>query len=162
MSLWGKLDNATGNQKPLFSNTSNTYGVSATEAANTTGDGKKDAHSGWVKQKLGTGPVTGITISSAGGGYSNGYIKFVGGGGTGANASFRVNALGNITSIIINSGGSGYTSAPTAIANTSNTVVASLTSVVGGRAGRRQYETLVASGSITGDDAADNTYFPGT
>jgi hypothetical protein len=31
----------------------------------------------------------------------------------------------------------------------------------GGRAGRVFYETLVAKGSITGDDPADNTYFPG-
>lgn len=164
MSLWGKLDNATGNQKPKFANTSSTYGVSVTEAANTTGDGKKVAHSGWVKQTIGTGPIKGITISPSanGAGYSNGFLKFTGGGGTGANASFTVNAGGNITSIIINSGGSGYTSAPTVVANTSNTAIATLTAVLGGRAGRRSYETLVATGSITGDDTADNTYFPGT
>lgn len=162
MSLWGKLDNATGNQKPKFANTSSTYGVSVTEQANTTGDGPKVAHSGWVKQTIGTGPVKGITISVAGEGYSNGFLKFTGGGGTGANASFTVNADGNVTSIVINSGGSGYTSAPTVVANTSNTSVATLTAVMGGRAGRRHYETLVATGSITGDDTADNTYFPGT
>ena len=32
----------------------------------------------------------------------------------------------------------------------------------GGRAGRVQYETLVAMGSITGDDPGDDKYFPGT
>lgn len=32
----------------------------------------------------------------------------------------------------------------------------------GGRAGRVHYETLVATGSITGDDPADDTFFPGT
>jgi hypothetical protein len=104
--LWGNIDYQSGNNKPKFANTSNTYigstsiggskantskywgwvhGVSVTEAANTTGDGKKVAHAGWVSQKIGTG----------------------------------------------------------------------------GRAGRIQYETLVAMGSITGDDPTANTYFPG-
>lgn len=86
MALWGNNDNATGNNKPLYANTSTTMGVSVTERANTANDGPKITHSGWVKQTLGTG----------------------------------------------------------------------------GRAGRVHYETLVAGGSINGDDPADNTYFPGT
>lgn len=36
------------------------------------------------------------------------------------------------------------------------------TAGTGGRAGRVHYETLVAGGSITGDNPADNNYFPGT
>lgn len=162
MALWGNNDNATGNNKPLYSNTATTFGVSVTEAANTSGDGQKIAHSGWVKQTIGTGGVSAITIGTAGAGYSNGFVAFSGGGGTGANASYVVNASGNITSIIINNAGSGYTSAPTARAVGSNTAAATLTATVGGRAGRVSYETLVATGSITGDDTADNTYFPGT
>lgn len=161
MSLWGKLDNATGNQKPKFANTSSTYGVSVTERANTTGDGKRVAHSGWVKQTIGTGPVIALTIANAGGSYSNGYLTFTGGGGTGANGSILVNANGNVTSVILNSKGSGYTSAPS-VALPAGGTGGSITATVGGRAGRRSYETLVATGSITGDDAADNTYFPGT
>ena len=86
MSLYGNLDNATGNNKPKYANTSNVYGVSATERANTSGDGPKITHTGWVQRTAGTG----------------------------------------------------------------------------GRSGRVFYETLVAGGSITGDDTADNTYFPGT
>ena len=35
MSLWGNLDNATGNNKPKYSNTSTTFGVSVTEQSNT-------------------------------------------------------------------------------------------------------------------------------
>lgn len=162
MALWGNNDNATGNNKPLYSNTATTYGVSVTEAANTTGDGPKVAHSGWVKQTIGTGSVTTVTISAAGTGYSNGFVAFSGGGGTGANASFLTDANGNVVSVVINSGGSGYTSAPTAIATGTNTAPATLAATVGGRAGRRHYETLVATGSITGDDTVDNTYFPGT
>lgn len=162
MSLWGNLDNATGNQKPIFSNTSSTYGVSVTEAANTLIDGPKVTHSGWVKQTLGTGSVTALTITIAGEGYSNGFLRITGGGGSGANASYTVNGDGNVTAVAINSGGSDYTSAPTIVVPGANTIQATVVATVGGRAGRRFYETLVATGSITGDDTADNTYFPGT
>lgn len=161
MSLWGKTDHASGYQKPKYANTSSVFGVSATEAANTTGDGKKVAHSGWVKQTIGTGPVTALTISNAGGGYSNGYLAFSGGSGSGANGYIRVNALGNVTSVVLSTKGSGYTSAPS-VALPAGGTGGSVTATVGGRAGRRSYETLVAMGSITGDDTADNTYFPGT
>lgn len=161
MSLWGNLDNATGNNKPVYSNTATTYGVSVTEAANTDGDGPKVAHSGWVLQTVGTGPVTELTIVDAGEGYSNGFLRFTG-DGSGANASFTVNEDGNVTSVVINSGGSGYSSAPTIIVPGTNTAIASVTATVGGRAGRRSYETLVATGSITGDDSNDDTFFPGT
>ena len=176
MSLWGKLDNATGNQKPKFANTSSTYGVSATEAANTTGDGKKVAHSGWVKQTIGTGGIKAISISGAGQGYNSaGYLTITGGGGTGANISYTIansqnslqsyssNAyLNAISTLVINNPGSGYTSSPTIRAGGANISAASFAVALGGRAGRRSYETLVATGSITGDDTADNTYFPGT
>lgn len=160
MSLYGNLDGITGNSKPKYANTSSVYGVSATEAANTLGDGGKVAHAGWVQQTLGTGPVTGVTINVGGKFYSNGFISFTGGDGSGANASYTVNTVGAIVSVTLNSGGSGYTSAPVANVGGTNTLV-SLTASVGGRAGRRSYETLVAGGSITGDDPNDDTYFPG-
>jgi hypothetical protein len=162
MALWGNQDNATGNNKPKYSNTATTFGVSATEAANTSGDGKDVTHAGWVKQTIGTGDISTISITTAGAGYSNGYVTISGGGGTGANASFVVNGAGNVVSININSKGSGFTSAPTVVAAGSNTAAAVLVATVGGRAGRVFYETLVAGGSINGDDTADNTYFPGT
>lgn len=182
MPLWGNRDLASGNQKPVFANTSptgssstingsaantnayygNVWGVSATEEANTTGDGVRTTHAGWVSQKIGTGPVSALNITNAGQGYSAGFLSITGGGGSGANASFTVNGNGNLTSIVINNGGSGYTSAPTVGVPGSNTITAIVTAVVGGRAGRRQYETLVAMGSITDDNTADNTYFPGT
>lgn len=176
MSLWGKLDNATGNQKPLFSNTSNTYGVSATEAANTLVDGKKVAHSGWVKQTIGTGGIKAISINVAGQGYNSaGFLTITGGGGSGANISYTIansqnslqsyssNAyLNAISTLVINNPGSGYTSAPTIIAGGANISSTTFKTRMGDRVGRRHYETLVATGSITGDDTADNTYFPGT
>lgn len=162
MSLWGINDYATGNNKPLYSNTSNTYGVSTTEAANTQGDGQKITHTGWVKQTLGTGSIASITIGAAGTGYANGeYLTFTGGGGTGANGTVRVDGNGNVVAIVVNSYGSGYTSAPSVGVGTVAGANAALTATVGGRAGRRFYETLVATGSIAGDNTADNTYFPG-
>lgn len=176
MSLWGNLDNATGNQKPIFSNTSTTFGVSVTEAANTLVDGPKVAHSGWVLQTVGTGPIESIAIANSGTGINSaGFLIVSGGGGTGANVSYAIansqNTLQSfstnpawnvVASVTINSPGSGFTSAPTITYNGANTIRPQFTATVGGRAGRRFYETLVATGSITGDDTADNTYFPGT
>lgn len=162
MSLYGTLDNATGNNKPKYANTSSVFGVSATEAANTSGDGSKIAHSGWVQQTLGTGSIETISITSGGEGYSNGFLAITGGGGSGANASATVDANGVIIAVTLHNAGSGFTSVPTAKAVGANTSAATLVATVGGRAGRRFYETLVAGGAITGDDTADNTYFPGT
>lgn len=197
MSLWGNLDGITGNNKPVYANTTyrisnstingsaaNTakyygavYGVSATEAANTLVDGGKVAHAGWVSQKIGTGPVATITIANGGQGYNAaGFLTISGGGGDGTiNVSYTIanslnsmqsyssNARQNtIASITINSPGAGFNAAPTVIAGGSNIAPASFTVTLGGRAGRVQYETLVAMGSMTGDDTGDNKYFPGT
>lgn len=176
MSLWGNLDNPTGNNKPKYSNTSTTYGVSVTEEANTLGDGKLITHTGWVLQTIGTGPVVSALITNAGAGINAaGFLTVSGGGGSGANISYAIansqNTLQSystnpawnvISSITVNAGGSGYTSAPTVTYTGANSTRPTFTATVGGRAGRRFYETLVATGSITGDDSNDNTYFPGT
>jgi hypothetical protein len=67
-----------------------------------------------------------------------------------------------VVSVTINSPGDGFTSAPTVVYNGANTTRPTFGVTVGGRAGRRFYETLVSTGSIDGDDTADNTFFPGT
>lgn len=176
MSLWGNLDNATGNNKPKYSNTATTYGVSVTEKANTLVDGPKVAHSGWVKQTVGTGPIVSIAIANAGTGInSTGFLTISGGGGSNANVSYAIansqntlqsystnSAWNVVSSVTIVSGGSGFTSTPTVTYVGANTIRPQFTATVGGRAGRRSYETLVATGTITGDDSADDTYFPGT
>lgn len=195
MSLWTNLDGVTGNGKPEYANTSpstsnstingtaansaayygNVWGVSATEAANTLGDGKKVAHAGWVSQKIGTGPVASITITNGGQGYNAAGFLTISGGGDGTinvrytiansqntlesySSNARLNAIATVT--IVN-GGAGFNVAPTVIAGGANIAPASFSVTLGGRAGRVQYETLVAMGSITGDDPADNKYFPG-
>jgi hypothetical protein len=198
MSLWGNLDGITGNNKPVYANTSyrisnstingskaNTskyygavYGVSATEQANTLAiaDGHHSQHAGWVSQKIGTGPVATIAIANGGQGYNAaGFLTISGGGDGTINVSYTIanslnsmqsyssNARQNtIATITINNSGAGFNVAPTVIAGGSNIAPASFTVALGGRAGRVQYETLVAMGSMTGDDTGDNKYFPGT
>jgi hypothetical protein len=152
------------------------YGVSATEAANTLADGKKVAHAGWVAQKIGTGPIKSVTIVNGGQNYNSaGYIVVSGGGDGTVNLAYTIansrntlqtfssNSYWNaIASVVIVSPGAGFNVAPTLTANGPNSAnFATFTVELGGRAGRVQYETLVAMGSITGDDPGDNKYFPG-
>lgn len=173
--LNGNLDGPTGNSKPKYANTSSVMGVSATEAANTLGDGGKVAHAGWVQQTIGTGGIASITIADAGSGINaSGFLTVSGGGGTGANVAYAIansqntlqsystNSAWNVISSLVVIGGSGFTSAPTVSYAGANTTAPSFTVTMGGRVGRRSYETLVAMGSITGDDSGDDTYFPGT
>jgi hypothetical protein len=196
MSLWGNKDYASGNNKPLYANASptasestingsaantnayygNVWGVSATESANTLGDGQKVAHAGWVSQKIGTGPLATITITSPGSGINaNGFLAISGAGGTGANIKFEIansqntlqsysanSAWNVVVSATITDPGTGFTGTPTVVYNGANTTRPTFSVTVGGRAGRVNYETLVAMGSMTEDTTADNTYFPGT
>ena len=201
MTLWGNIDYSSGNNKPKYANTSNiqsnstihgvvantvkyygrVFGISAGEAANTTGDGTKLTHAGWVSQKIGTGPVESITLISGGAGYnSNGYLSVTDtslyGKGTGANIFFEIantlntlqrfstNAYWNVvSSITVVSGGSLYSDSGGVQLSFPATPIsaASYTVNLGGRGDRTNYETLVAMGSITGDDPGANTYFPG-
>ena len=196
--LWGNKDHATGNNKPVYANTTYTvsnstingskantakyygavWGVSATEQANTLAiaDGHHSQHAGWVTQKIGTGPVTAISITSGGQGYNSAGFLTISGGGDGtinvsytiANSlntlqSFSSNArLNAIATITILNAGAGFNIAPTVIAGGANIVAATFAVTLGGKAGRVQYETLVAMGSMTEDNSADNKYFPGT
>lgn len=161
----------------------NMFGVSAAEQANTLSqaDGAHSQHAGWVSQKIGTGPVVRIDIVNGGTGINAaGYLLItdssVLGQGAGFNASFTIansqntlqsfssnSTLNTINSITIVSGGSGFSavSGLNVRTNGSNTTWPSLSVTLGGRAGRQNYETIVAMGSITGDDPRDNAYFFG-
>jgi hypothetical protein len=176
--LYGNLDGVTGNSKPKYANTTSVFGVSVTEAANTLGDGKKVAHAGWVQQTIGTGPIASITITSGGSGINaSGFLSVsavTGAGSANANISyfiansqntlqsFSTNPAWNVvTRVVVNSPGAGYSDVPTVLYLGANTTRPTFAVTLGGRAGRRSYETLVAMGSMTGDNPADNTYFPG-
>lgn len=188
--LWGNVDAASGNQKPVFANTTNNtasstthgstanslgnygamMGISATELqrnallANTSVH--RPSHAGWVSAKVGAGPIASIRVTAAGDGYpaSNSLtITDQSNRGSGAVATYSVNTVSNtITSVTISNGGAGYVNADsiviTAVGPGGN---ATFQAVLGGRAGRVQYETIIAMGSISGDDPKDDVYFGG-
>ena len=182
MSLWGNLDAAnnapkssdmvgyggntpqvTQNGQVYFANTKinafmanaavGIFGVDTTEQINALNNLGHPQHAGWVVRKVGTGPVETIT-ANAGSIAVNSYITFAQGnsvngtGATVANARIFVNAAGYIMNVTVISGGS-YANTPIATANTGNS---SLTITMGGRANRIQTETIVAMGSMTGDN----------
>lgn len=128
------------------------WGVDTQEASNTqvTPAAGKMAHAGWVRKIAGMGPVLAITANASSYG-TNSFVTFTGGGtgNTSANATVSVASNGMIQSVTINSGGL-YITTPTATPASGN---ASFTVTMGGRANRSQYETLVATGSITGNGA---------
>jgi hypothetical protein len=158
----------------------NVYGVSAAEDA---ANPHTSSHAGWVSQKIGTGPVATISIASGGTGVNTAGFVLVTDGpgsylgqGTGVNISYTIantrntmqafstNAAWNVVnSVTIVSNGSGYSNVnalTTTITGTSITAP-TFNFTLGGRGGRINYETIVAMGSITGDDPRDNVYFSG-
>jgi hypothetical protein len=138
------------------------FGVSAAEAANTTGEGKRVAHAGWNLRTRGTGPLSAITVATAGRLYANSdtFSVAAGTGGTNATGNVITNAVGNVVSFSVSNWGANFNAAaPTVTITTSTGTGASLTATAGGRAGRITYETLVAMGSITGD-ASDDALLP--
>lgn len=139
------------------------FGVDTFEKANATFEGPKMAHAGWVQRIVGTGYVSSVTITGGGTGYTNGagFLTFAGGGaGAGANATYNV-VNGSIATIVINTPGANYNVAPTVNAVAAFTSQATLAVVMGGRTGRRQYITLVASGSMSRDANTDDAIVGG-
>jgi hypothetical protein len=166
------------------------FGVSATEQSNNTLNNSKEvgAHAGWNLRIAGTGPIVGIAANATLTGYVNSDVISVRSpatGGANARVTFTTNATGGSLTFTIANPGSGFNlvTIPTSnisITNatggtaTGNTTTTNLVVTAGGRAGRVQYETLIAMGSLgaqtaaygtpaTANDAStDNTLFPGT
>jgi len=140
------------------------FGVDSNEKSNTSREGPKCTHAGWVSRKVGTGYVQAVSVTNGGTGYTPGpgFITFnAGGAGSGANATFQVNAAGSIANVTLNANGSNYNVAATANATVSYTTPATLVVTMGGRTGRVQYECLVAAGSMSRDANTDDTIFAG-
>jgi hypothetical protein len=153
------------------------FGVDVTEKG--TSEGQRIAHPGWVSQKTGTGPIIGVALINGGSGYnSGGYLTVtdtsIYGKGDEANISFTIantrNTLQNysenaewnvVHTIVVNAGGSLYSDSDQVELSFPDTPIteASYTIVLGGRGDRKNYETLVAMGSMTGDDIADSSTF---
>lgn len=143
---------ANSNTAQAFSAAVGVWGVDTEEAANTqvTPAAGKMAHAGWVQKTSGMGAVLTIT-ANAGSFGTNSFVTFTNGGtgSTIANARISVASNGTIQGVTLNSGGL-YLSTPTAKPVSGN---AAFTLTMGGRANRSQYETLIATGSITGNGA---------
>jgi len=142
------------------------------------GDGRSVQHAGWVSQKIGTGSITSFVINTGGTGVNaNGFLLITDASGRGgvANASYQMgnsqntlqnystNPTLNTVASVIAVSSSGWINAQNVTITLSGpaTIQPNITAIVGGRAGRRNYETLVAAGSITGDNPADNPFFTG-
>jgi len=148
----------------LVKNMEAEFGVSAAEATNTGGEGKKVAHAGWNLRTIGTGSLATLVLTAPGKSYSNTDVVTInpGTGGTNATAGVVTTPLGNLVSVSVSAVGAGFTTAtPTSITVANSTggattgSLATFTSTAGGRAGRVQYETLVAMGSQTNGTADD-------
>jgi hypothetical protein len=171
------VNNANGSQ--MFGNTQigafNTglrettgiFGVDTTEQTVSATSNTHPQHAGWVLVTRGTGPIISVTANT-GAVTTNGALTLTG-GGTGAvqaNVYISVNTQGYVvnSAIQINelSGfiGGNYLTVP-AHGTAGNAV---FTFTLGGRAGRSQTETLVATGTIgvgaVVADAADDAIFP--
>lgn len=140
---------ANANVAQAFSEAIGVFGVDTQEATNTqvTSAATKMAHAGWVQRVAGMGGVVTITANSGAYG-TNSFVTFTGGGtgNTAANATVAVNGSGLVTGVTLNTPGL-YLTTPTSRPVSGNAV---FTLTMGGRANRTMYETLVATGSITG------------
>lgn len=90
-------------------------GITPAEKANTPGP----QHAGWVNRKNGTGPISSISITAEGKGYTNGFVTIANGGlaNTAANASYEVRANGSVITAAIVNGGAGYSNGFVTITN---------------------------------------------
>jgi len=167
----GETPQVTSNSQVYYANTQlgafidnqalGIFGVSAAEQANssTVASTGRPQHAGWVVRKVGMGPVATITANAGAVGV-NSTITIVansGFGNTGSNgrstiipvvATITTNTAGYIDTITIVNPGL-YANTPILRPNTGNAV---FTVTMGGRANRVQTETLVAMGSMTGDN----------
>jgi len=145
------------------------FGVSAAEVANTQGEGYKAKRPGWVLRREFTGPVVSFSIGAGGTGYSNTDVIKVSGGNTVSNATgiMTTNSTGGIVTATVNAPGEflnsgGITlSFANSLGGASSGSGATVTPVLGRKAGRVQYESLVAMNINGASSATDNTVLPG-
>ena len=159
MPLWGNRDQYSDAPKYQITGKANTtgqdrYGNTVFMADDAEVVANKQLNGpGWSHRIVGTGPVASITISSGGTGYSNADTIKVSGGTTNAAANLQTNSTGGITSVTISTTGAGFAnvSSSTLAITTSGGSGANLVPVLGGRAGRVRWETLVAITAVQGD-----------
>lgn len=147
------------------------FGANNLQAGNTTAAAHGAYHAGWVTVTRFTGPIVSLTLGTSPGGYtnSNTFSVLVGGGSANANVTFSTNSSGFATgSVTILNGGS-FANTDTGnltffVANTAGQVKGTnptFTVTFGGKAGRRNWETLVAMGSMANTMTAAQITFLG-
>jgi len=187
MPLWGSVNRAEANLKPLFgavkyqgignvlpgANNANTFGITANGYANSSGvfGGRGGpGHAGWVTMIQGRGYLQGIdAILTFGNNISNlSYhsANITGGNGSGANVlvtSVNGNgAVGNVLTLQVVAQGSRYNGAV-------NICIVGRTSaatencyarpLMSSKTGAYKGEVLVAMGSLSGTDPVANNWF---
>lgn len=129
------------------------------------------AHPGWVHVSPQVGYVKSIAANVSGNQAAAGYLTFTANtfypGGSGANASYTVNANGSIVAVTVLNPGANYVLTPTATAPFSgfgaNAVNATFTITMGGRANRIKTEVLVAlSNARSTNTTSGGLWAPGT
>jgi len=157
-------NSAFNNTSPGVFHRRQSVGVFGANSTDVHASSRKDiSHTGWHLVRIGTGPVATLTISVGGTGYSNTdtvKVAVTGNGSINASATLVTNATGGITTVTITNAGRGFTNAASGTVSFANSTSgasagsgATLTITLGGRAGRKHYECLVA-GSITGSPPA--------
>jgi len=143
------------------------FGVDATEEQVNRANGRTINHAGWVARRAFTGPIVSLSIAGAGSvqnNFSNSDTITVASPEAGGNATATIvtNSIGSIITTTITNAGYGFTAVNatpnvsiTTSTGTNSAIVISATA--GGRAGRVQYETLVAMGSLGAQTAAYGT-----
>jgi hypothetical protein len=140
----------------------------------------KPAHAGWVLRNVGSGGIVNASYTGTATGYNNTDVVTVSSiFGTNATIHFTTNATGGALKLTITEQGSGFVTVDNpgtiTIANSTGGSTsgsgATFHAKAGGRAGRIQYETLVAMGSLgqtdgkygtpaTTPDASDDAILP--
>lgn len=92
-----------------------TFGVTTNETQQAGVKGK-GVSPGWVNVRFGTGPVTGITVPASNStfntsNFANGETVVISGATTNGSATVTTNATGNVVSLSVTNGGSGFTNA---------------------------------------------------
>lgn len=145
------------------------FGANSAQAGST---GAHSAyHAGWVTVTRFTGPIVSLTLGTNPGGYtnSNTFSVLVGGGTANANVTFATNSTGFATGTVTILNGGSFANTDSAnltffVANTAGQVKGTnptFTVTFGGKAGRRNYETLVAMGSMANTMTAAQIAFLG-
>jgi hypothetical protein len=133
-----------------------TFGISPAETSATSG---RITHAGWVKATYGTGPVTNV-VATGGSGYTNTDLLKVSGGTVNAAATVTTNSTGGNLVFTFTNYGTGFinvASSTVAVTNSTGGTTAgtgaTFTLTLGGRAGRKSYQTLVAMSSLQSNNS---------